>query len=1113
MTCVAQVSFKPVYSGLRQDAVFAKDSTGHVLSAAPVIGTGQGAAFAILPPLISTIAGDQVFAYSGDRGPALTASFGYPQGIATDQLGNIYISDYLNAAVRRIDARTQIISTIAGTGQWGYSGDNGPATAAKLSGPVGLAFDPAGNLFIADSGNNVVRRIDANGVITTVVGGGGSVGMDGLGDPGPAIGSVLLTPLGLAFDTAGNLYIADSQNNLVRKVNTTTGAISVFAGGGNSPGTDGFGNGGPAVGCSLAGPSGLAVDHAGNVLIADTGNSMVRKVDGANHMSLFAGVGGPGFSGDGALATQAMLFGPNGLAIDAAQNVYIADSNNNVIRKVNSATGTISTIAGVPASGYAGDGGSAKTALLYSPMGIAANGLGDLFIADYGNNVIRKLSANSAPITFPTVNAGSTSWVKQVVVSNIGNLSTAAPAVTVGSGFQIRSSDPTLCQSQNTLAPGATCTASALFAPAVAGAYAGLLTLGSSNPALNAQVALNGFADGIARSATSPSLLGFGSVAVGSASAGQIVTLSNVGTAPLTVGTVALASSDFSLQTDACSGTVLAAGANCAVSVKFLPQAVGARSGNLVISDSTIDSPHAVSLSGTGLSVPNVSISTTALGFGNQLLGLRSNAQTVTLQNGGTAAQPLIIGLTGSSDFSQTNSCGTSLAAGANCYVAVVFSPVAVGNRSGALALFTDSTGAVRTVGLSGVGVGVPNVTVSTTALVFGNQVLGTTSAVQTVTLQNAGTAAQALNISLSNTSDFSGTNTCGASLAAGASCQISVAFSPGVVGNRSASLAIFTNSTGAARSVSLSGTALPIPAPSCGGLGSGNPGPSTRIGAVPLTATFSWNLDYNGSACSPSLVPQILFGSAGDIPVVGDWSGNGRAKAGVWRVTNGVGRFFLDTNGNGWDNDVYFIWGQTGDIPVVGDWTGDGRAKVGVFRPATGFWILDANNSHDVSQATQIHFGSPGDVPLVGDWTGDHRAKPGVWRPTLPGFYLDLADGNWDSAQDIYFVWGQAGDIPVVGDWSGDGKSKVGVFRASVGLWFLDLNNSHQMPSNPLWFGSPGDVPVVGDWNGTGVTYVGVWRPTGPGFWIDVNGNGYDAADKFLPWANSTAIPVVGKW
>ena len=280
-----------------------------------------------------------------------------------------------------------VITTVAGTGAPAigrFTGDDGPATAARLRSPTGVAVDGAGNLFVADEANNRIRKVDSAGVITTVAG-TGDRGFSG--DGGPATAAWLFFPADVAVDGAGNLFIADFANDRIRKVDTA-GGIATVAGTGDR----GFsGDGGPATAARLDRPVGVAVDRAGNLFIADRGNYRVRKVDSAGVITTVVGTGRFGFSGDGGPAVNAQLYEPSGVAVDDAGNLFIADRVDNRIRKVDS-SGVISTIAGMGEEGFSGDGGPAIAARLHRPVGVAVDGAGNVFIADSGNGLIRILT-------------------------------------------------------------------------------------------------------------------------------------------------------------------------------------------------------------------------------------------------------------------------------------------------------------------------------------------------------------------------------------------------------------------------------------------------------------------------------------------------------------------------------------------------------------------------------------------------------------------------------------------------------------------------------------------------------------------------------------------------
>ena len=260
-----------------------------------------------------------------------------------------------------------------------------------MSYPLGVAVDSSGNIFIADTTNNVVRKVSVAGVITTIAGRFGQVGY--AGDGGPASASLLWTPSGVAVDAAGDVFIADTVNNVIREISVGTGNISTVAG--NT--TQGFaGDGGAATSANLYLPKGVFVDGSGNIFIADTGNNRIRKVSGGN-ISTVAGNGTAGYSGDGGPATNAWLYNPTNVAVDASGNIFIAVTLSNRIREVSAATGNISTVAGDGPAGFFGDGAAANFALLNHPAGVAVDTSGDIFIADTVNNRVREASASTVP--------------------------------------------------------------------------------------------------------------------------------------------------------------------------------------------------------------------------------------------------------------------------------------------------------------------------------------------------------------------------------------------------------------------------------------------------------------------------------------------------------------------------------------------------------------------------------------------------------------------------------------------------------------------------------------------------------------------------------------------
>jgi len=325
-----------------------------------------------------------------DGGPATDALLNGPSSVKLDAAGNMYICDYDNNRIRKVDVKTGIITTIAGTGKHGFAGDGGPATDAALKGPTDVAIDSKGNIYIADSYNNRIRKIDAStGIINTIVG-TGRIGFGG--DGGPALKAQINIPSSVAVDSAGNIYIADFGNNVIRKVDVKTGNISTIAGDGKEGKK---GDGGPATDAELDKPGGVAVTASGDVYIADETNCKIRKVDASTGtISAVAGTGKEGHKGDGGPATAAQLSKPCSVALDAAGNIYIADEYNAEIRKVDASSGDISTIAGTGKEGINTDDGDATSTMLDSPCGIAVDAKGNVYLTDHVTNIVRKIDSS-----------------------------------------------------------------------------------------------------------------------------------------------------------------------------------------------------------------------------------------------------------------------------------------------------------------------------------------------------------------------------------------------------------------------------------------------------------------------------------------------------------------------------------------------------------------------------------------------------------------------------------------------------------------------------------------------------------------------------------------------
>ena len=335
------------------------------------------------PGIITTVAGTGERGYAGDGGAAASALMSEPFMCAFDAAGNLYVAEAMNHCVRRVDAATGGITTIAGTGTEGYSGDGGPATAATFNQPYSLQVDGNGDVYVVDRLNYVIRRIDAaTGVISTVAGTGES-GYGGDGGPGTA--AQFREPNDCFLDGRGGLLIADVQDQRIRRLDLASGVITTFAGNGaKERGGDGL----PATEASILGARAVCMDGAGNTYIAEREGNGIRKVDADGVMSTLAGTGEFGYAGDGGPALTATWGGPKAIRCDHAGNLLVVDTENHAIRRIDAATAIVTTIAGGRLGGD-GDGGAAVEAAMDRPHGCDVDADGNIYIADSNNHRVR----------------------------------------------------------------------------------------------------------------------------------------------------------------------------------------------------------------------------------------------------------------------------------------------------------------------------------------------------------------------------------------------------------------------------------------------------------------------------------------------------------------------------------------------------------------------------------------------------------------------------------------------------------------------------------------------------------------------------------------------------
>lgn len=744
--------------------------------------------------------------------PATGVEFNYPYGVADDTAGNVYVNDSNNFMVREDVASTSLVNFFAGDGTEGYTGDGGLAKSAELNYNYGVAKDSAGNVYIADTYNCLVRKVNTAGTISTIAGlvVNNSPRCGFSGDGGVATSAELSYPYGVAVDSKGNVYIADHNNSVIRKV--SAGTITTIAGIGGIAGYSG--DGGPAINALIYQPTALTVDPAGNVFIADYNNCRVREIMAATGViNTVAGNGVCNYTGDG-LAIDSGLGYPQGVVVDANDNLFISDYYNRV-RWVNP-SGFMTTIAGTGTAGYNGDGGLATSAELYEPTGIALDPSGDVLVSDYYNSRVRKITAfpalgtSTGSLSFGLTSVGSNSSPETLILSAYGPV--AISNISTTANFSEADDCPA------TMANGTTCTMYVYFAPTASGNLTGSVTVNTNGffSQVNT-VSLSGLGSAIS---VTGSPLAFGNQLVKTTSAAKTATVRNSGSTAITMGTITLTdTTDYAISANTCpaSGATLAGGASCSISVTFTPQSTGAKRGTVVIRDSDPSSPQLIGLSGTGTS--GVSLTPASITFATTGVGGTSASSKITLTNNTGVSITLgstALSVTGPFAVTPaTTTCTNSLviAATGTCVITVAFKPKAVGFAQGTLSVSDSDVTSPQTVALQGYGTGIR---FSVAQINFGTVTRGTQVS-STVTITNVGTTNvffTGAEIAGPNSADFSDNysdnppcgNSSNSPLKPGGTCVVTVYFDPSIVGTENAAYKVFDNGVGSPQSLLLTG-------------------------------------------------------------------------------------------------------------------------------------------------------------------------------------------------------------------------------------------------------------------------------------------------------------------
>jgi hypothetical protein len=974
-TCTISVTFTPTAAGLRTGTISVNDNAPGSPHTASLTGTGTTAPFVSLSPT------------SLGFGSQLLNTASAAQSVTLTNTGSAALT----------------ITSIAATGDFSQTNTCGATVAVSGTCSISVKFTPTAT----------GSRTGSISVTDNATGSPHTVSLTGTG----TVPAVSLAPTSLSF---GNqlLYSASAAQS-VTLTNTGSAALTItsIAASGDFSQTNTCG-----TSVAVAGTCAISVTFTPTAAGSRTGS--VSITDNASGSPQTVSLTGTGTAPAVSFSPTSLSFGNQALnTASAAQSVTLTNTGSAALTITTiAANGDFSQTNTCGASVAAA--GTCAISVTFTPT-VAGSRTGAVSVTDNASGSPQTFSLTGTGITAPAISFSPTSLslgnqalntastAQVVTLTNTGSAALTITTIAASGDF----SQTNTCGAS--VAAAGTCTISVTFTPTVAGSRTGAVTVTDNATGSPHTVSLTG--TGITAPATSfsPTSLTFGNQAVNSASAAQSVTLTNTGSAALTITSIA-ASGDFS-QTNTCGASVAAAG-TCTISVIFSPIATGSRTGAVSVTDNASGSPQTVSLAGTGIAAPVTSFSPATVTFSNQALNTASTPQVLTLSNTGTAALTITT-IAASGDFSQTNTCGASVAAAANCSISVTFTPTATGSRTGAVSVTDNATGSPQTISLTGAGITAPAVSFSPSSLSFGNQAVNTTSAALSVTLTNSGSAALTIT-TIAASGDFSQTNTCGASVAAAGTCSISVTFTPTVAGARTGTVSVTDNASGSPQTVSLTGTGTIAPTASpatvtlSGGqtqqftsnqavtwssapTGAGNIDPASGLYSAPatvatqqtVTITATSQADTTKTATAiVTLSPPSVYSHRRSITIDHtkvphtDQTNFPVLISGVYPYLATTANGGLAQNASGYD------------IVFASDFAGATKLdhEIDSYNPATGaisMWVRIPLLSHTCDTIIYLEYGNAA-------ITASQENKTGVWDSNYVGVY-HLSNGVTLSAND----------------------------------------------------------------------------------------------------------------